>query len=131
MFRRFTIPLILGILLLGLTACSGAGNTINVTTTDFQFEPTTWSVSAGKPVKLTMTNKGALEHEWVLLKKGTAVTVPFDADDEAKVFWESEVQPGQTKTETFTAPGEPGTYTVVCGTPAHIEQGMVATLEVK
>lgn len=131
MLRRITVPLVLGVLLLGLAACSGAGTTINVTTTDFKFEPTTWSVSAGKPVKLNLTNKGALEHEWVLLKKGTAVTVPFDADDEAKVFWEIEAQPGQTKTETFTAPSEPGTYTVVCGTPDHIEQGMVATLEVK
>ena len=131
MFRRFAIPLVLGVLLLGLTACSGAGNTIAVTTTDFHFEPTTWSVAAGKPVELTLTNKGTLEHEWVLLKKDTAVTVPFDADDEAKVFWEVEALPGETKTETFTAPSEPGTYTVVCGTPAHLEQGMQATLVVK
>ncbi len=131
MFRRITIPMIVGALLFVLTACSGAGNTIAVTTTDFQFDPTTWSVSAGKPVKLTLTNKGTLEHEWVLLKKGTAVTVPFDVDDEDKVFWEIEAQPGETKTETFTAPGEPGTYTIVCGTPAHLESGMQATLEVK
>jgi len=65
-----------------------------------------------------------------LLKKGTSVTMPFDDDDEDKVFWEIEAEPGQTKTEAFTAPTEAGTYTVVCGTPAHLEQGMAATLVV-
>ena len=131
MSRILTFPLIVGAILFGLTACGSAGNTIAVTTTDFHFDPTTWTVSAGQPVKLTITNKGANEHEWVLLKKGTAVTQPFDADDEDKVFWEIEAQPGETKTETFTAPSEPGTYTVVCGIPAHLEQGMQATLVVK
>ena len=33
--------------------------------------------------------------------------------------------------KTFTAPSEAGTYKVVCGTPAHLELGMAATLVVK
>ena len=32
-----------------------------------------------------------------------------------KIFWEIEAGPGETKTETFTAPNEAGTYKVVCG----------------
>jgi uncharacterized cupredoxin-like copper-binding protein len=56
--------------------------------------------------------------------------MPFDEDDEDKVFWEIEADPGQTKTESFTVPSEAGTCTVVCGTPAHLEQGMAATLVV-
>ncbi len=42
-----------------------------------------------------------------------------------------EAQPGATKTETFTAPSEPGTYTIVCGISGHLENGMEATLTVK
>ena len=131
MFRRIAFPLIAGALLFGLTACGGNSNTISVTTTDFHFDPQTWTVSAGQEVTVTITNNGANEHEWVLLKPGTSVTQPFDEDDEDKVFWEIEAQPGETKTETFTAPSEAGTYTVVCGIPAHLEQGMEATLVVK
>ena len=56
---------------------------------------------------------------------------PFDDDDEEKVFWEIEAGPGGTKTETFTAPSEAGTYAIVCGTPAHLEHGMSGTLIVK
>jgi hypothetical protein len=39
-----------------------------------------------------------------------SVTPPFGEQDENKVFWEIEVEPGATKTETFTAPKAAGTY---------------------
>ncbi|OGO73223.1 MAG: hypothetical protein A2Z49_13080, partial [Chloroflexi bacterium RBG_19FT_COMBO_56_12] len=116
MFRRIFIFLFLAASILGLVACSGSSK-ISVTTTESKFDPLTWTVKAGKPVTITITNNGALDHEWVLIKQGQDVTVPFDADDEDKVFWEIEAGPGETKTETFTAPSEAGTYKVVCGTP--------------
>jgi len=127
MFRRI-YPIIAGALLFVLAACGGKNNTISVTTTDFKFKPQGWTVPAGEEVTLTIKNEGALEHEWALLKIGTTITMPFDEDDEDKVFWEIEVQPGETKSATFTAPSEAGTYTVVYGTPGHLEQDMEGTL---
>ena len=115
-----------------LAACGPGGpEKISVTTTDFMFEPTSWTVSAGQPVEITMKNDGVLGHEWVILKKDMQVTIPFDADDEEKVYWEIEAAAGETKTATFTAPSAAGTYTVVCVIPAHMEQGMTGTLIVK
>jgi plastocyanin len=131
MFRKMFTLLALTAGLLLLAACASGPEKISVTTTDFTFDPTSWTVSAGKEVELTLVNNGTLEHEWVIVKNGMEVTVPFDDDDEEKVFWEMEALPGETKTETFTAPSEPGTYDIVCGTPSHIEQGMVGTLTVK
>lgn len=131
MFQKMFTLLALTVGLLLLAACASGPEKISVTTTEFKFEPMTWTVSAGKEVELTIKNDGSLEHEWVLIKKGQEVTLPFDADDEDKVFWEMEAAPGETKTETFTAPSEPGTYNIVCGTPAHLEQGMKGTLTVK
>ena len=130
MFKRIIIGLTLAASILGLVACSGS-STISVTMTDTKFEPLTWNVKAGKEVTITITNNGALDHEWVLVKQGQDVTVPFDADDEDKVIWEIEAHPGETKTETFTAPSEAGTYKIVCGTAGHIELGMVGSLVVK
>lgn len=132
MLRKLFFVLGIAAGLLVLAACGSSGpEKISVTTTDFKFDPMTWTVSAGNEVELTIKNEGALEHEWVLIKKGMEVTMPFDADDEDKVFWEMEAAPGETKTETFTAPSEPGTYTIVCGTAGHLEQGMQGTLTVK
>jgi len=132
MFRKLVFLSILTIGVLILSACGASGPVkISVTTTEFKFEPTSWTVSAGKQAELTIKNDGTLIHEWVIIKKGMEVTIPFDDDDEEKVFWEMEAEPGETKTETFTAPSEAGTYTIVCGTPAHLEQGMAGTLIVK
>jgi plastocyanin len=115
-----------------LAGCGPSGpEKISVTTTEFMFDPMSWTVSAGKQVELTIKNDGVLDHEWVIIKKGMEVTIPFDSDDEEKVYWEMEATSGETKTETFTAPAEAGTYTIVCGTPAHLEQGMTGTLTVK
>jgi plastocyanin len=131
----FHKTIVLSIFIIGamlLAACGPGGpEKISVTTTDFKFDPASWTVTAGDQVELTLKNDGALEHEWVIIKKGLQVTIPFDDDDEEKVFWEIEAAPGETKTETFTAPSEAGTYTIVCGTPAHLEQGMTGTLTVK
>jgi nitrite reductase (NO-forming) len=129
-FKGVNLLLTLTVVTLALAACGG-GNNIEVTATDFKYDPTTWTVSAGQTVTITLINKGANLHEWVLIKQGESVTQPFDDDDEDKVFWEIEAEAGETKTETFTAPSEPGTYTIVCGIPGHIEQGMEATLVVK
>jgi plastocyanin len=117
---------------LALSACSsGTSTTLNITASDYHYDITSWTVPAGKDITLTFANNGSSVHEWVIIKQGETVTVPFNDDDEAKVFWEVEADPGQTKTETFTAPTEPGEYTIVCGTPTHIEQGMTGKLIVK
>lgn len=115
-----------------LTACGGGGSTINVTITDTGYSPNTFTVKAGEKVTLRATNQGAVEHEFAIMKLGTSVTPPFGDKDEGNIYWElDEIQAGSTKTDSFTAPSEPGQYQVVCGLPGHIEKGMVATLVVK
>ena len=104
---------------------------IEIITTDFQFIPNVWSVNRGEAASLLLSNHGKQEHEWVLLKLGTKVTLPFDADDEAKVFWEIEAGPTIEKKEIFITPLKAGTYDIVCGKPRHIERGMKGTLIVK
>ena len=104
---------------------------LEVITTDFQFIPNTWSIKSGAITSLLLSNHGKQEHEWVLLKLEKKVTLPFDADDEEKVFWEIEAGPAIEKMETFIAPLEAGTYDIVCGKPRHIERGMKGTLIVK
>lgn len=124
------LVLVLSLALL-LTAC-GNKATINVTLSDFTYTPNTFTIPAGATVTLNATNNGAVEHEFAIMKLGTSVTPPFGEKDEGNIFWELDaIEAGTTKSGTFTAPTEPGTYEVICGLEGHIEKGMVASLVVK
>lgn len=129
--KKFLVG-VMFILALTLTACGSNKVTLNVTTTDTGYDSPTYTVPAGQEVTLKMTNNGVLEHEFAILKKGEHVTPPFGAKDEDKILWELDaVAGGTTKSDTFTAPTEPGEYDIICGVPGHIELGMTATLIVK
>jgi len=122
--------------LLGLTlflsACGAGGptTTINITMTDFMFEPKEFTVPAGREITVNATNNGAVLHEFVIFKFGTDAGEKFGDEDEENIFWEVEVGPGQSSTVTFTAPTEPGEYSVTCGIEGHLEAGMNGKLTV-
>ena len=120
------------ILVFSLTACGAKKTTLNVTATDTGYDAATYTVPAGGQVTVNLTNNGAIEHEFAVLKLGQHVDPPFGDKDEDKIFWELDgVEAGTTKSDTFTAPTEPGEYDIICGIPGHIEMGMIATLIVK
>lgn len=129
--RTFATVCVLIMMLMPMAYAENSDTSIRVSATDFQFTPKTWTVGSGQEVSLIFINNGVQEHEWVVLKPGTEVALPFDDDDEHKVFWEIEAGPGVTKKEMFTAPQEPGIYSIVCGKPRHIERGMNGTLMVQ
>lgn len=119
-------------LVMMLAACGGGAKsaTFDVDMNEFAFKPNTYSVPAGVQVTLNLKNSGTLEHNWVLMKAGVQAKTPFDASQEANVYWKQTLAAGESGTYTFTAPAEPGTYQVVCSTPGHLEQGMTGTLTV-
>lgn len=133
MKKIFTGTVLMLALSLLLAACGSSNKaTLNVTATDSGYDTKNYTVPAGAEVTLNMTNNGAVEHEFTILKLGQHVTPPFGEKDEDKILWELDgVQPGSNKSGTFTAPTEPGDYDVICGVPGHIEMGMIATLTVK
>ena len=131
MKKMLTVFSVLVIASLALTACGGnsaPSTSIQADFSDFVFTPNKWTVPAGQEITLTATNSGAVEHEFVIMKFGTTVGDDFGDEDEENIYWEVEVQPGDSTTITFTAPSEPGEYQIVCGTKGHFVAGMVGTL---
>ena len=126
--------LLLAVLLsLTLVSCGGGGgvtDTIDVTMTDFQFQPNQFTVPAGQAIAFHSTNNGAVVHNFVIMKLGTSAGPMFDDEDLPNVYWQVELQPGGSADTSFTAPTEPGDYEVVCRTEGHIASGMVAKLTV-
>lgn len=116
-----------------LSACGGGGSvastSINVTMTDFQFTPNSFTVPAGKEISFTAVNNGGVDHSFVIMKLGHDITTGFTDADQPNVYWEEKTVPiGQTVTDTFTAPSEPGTYQIICAVSGHFEAGMIAKL---
>ena len=89
---------------------------VTVTGTDMAFSPTTIEVQAGQPVKLTLKNSGAIEHNWQAKVGNETVLV--------------QARPGQSASKTFT-PRETGSYPFICSIVGHEMAGMRGTLVVK
>jgi plastocyanin len=113
---------IVALMAIALVACGGgssssssvSGANISVTMTEFKFDPMNVTVAPGQTVNLTLTNKGSIDHTWIVV--GT--TIKFT------------VAAGKTTTQTFTAPAA-GTYVIDCDIAGHKEAGMVGQLIVK
>lgn len=118
------------VILIILTACGPKTANLRIDMSDFMFSPDHWSVPAGAQVSLTLNNKGALDHTWIIMKKGATAAAPFGADQQDNILWQAKVEAGQNQIFSFDAPAEPGDYEVICGEPAHLEQGMKGTLTV-
>ena len=130
--QRIVLVTLLGVLIIALlAACSGGtvggtkapansgSKTINVTATEFKFAPNNFAGSPGQKITFNMTNKGTVEHTFVVLS-------PDGSQELAKLS----TQPGETKSLDFT-PKDAGTYPIDCNIAGHKEAGMTGELVVK
>lgn len=130
---HFSLFLILLLSTLLLTACGGGGESasLKVDMVEFMFEPKTFTVPAGQEITLELVNKGAIEHDFVILKKGVKAEGNFDhnanLDD---ILFEARLDPGKSGTFTFII-DEAGEYQVICSIPGHLAAGMAGKLVVK
>lgn len=117
---------------------------------DFSFDPSVLRVSAGQEITITFTNEASVEHTFNILRAGEELDHLLgdasqgetdehdDGDDHSEeelheqVMLEMhEIKPGDSATNTFTAPSEPGDYVIFCSLPGHADAGMVGTLTVE
>ncbi len=120
-----TLVLLVGGIL--LAACGGGGGGTGggagliVEMGDLYFKPNTLTAKPGQTLEITLDNRGALEHNFVL----------YDTDGQRVLFEKEAIQPGQKVNISFKAPEKPGTYPFACTVPGHKEGGMVGTLTVQ
>lgn len=126
--------LVLTVLLLAALILSGCAKNydteLTVDMVEFMFTPAEYTIPAGQEITLNLSNSGAVEHEFVIMKFGQTVSIPFGDDDEGNIYWEVEVEPGGSETVTFTAPSDLGEYQIICGTAGHAENNMIGKMTV-
>jgi uncharacterized cupredoxin-like copper-binding protein len=130
---------VVAVVALGLVACGGddgAATEISADMSEFAFDPESWVIAAGEEITIDLRNNGSIEHEWVLLRPGVSITSEDELPDTEEelladfVYWEDEVEPGGSKTSTFTAPAA-GTYQVICAIAGHLNAGMEGQIVVE
>jgi uncharacterized cupredoxin-like copper-binding protein len=124
------LVLLVMILALALSACakSGPSTKISFTMTDFAFNPNEFTIPAGENITIKVTHNGTMEHSFIVMKYGKDAGEVFDEADKTNVYWEVDLQPGDSETLLFKAPDIPGTYQIICGMPGHLQSGMIGTL---
>ena len=91
---------------------------IKLTVTAAGFSPSSFTVSAGKAVTVSLTS-------------GDEQTHVFRFDDASLNAVAIGVGPGQTRVISFNAPAQAGTYTFHCDVPGHTARGETGSMTVR
>ncbi|MBC8195571.1 MAG: cupredoxin domain-containing protein [Acidimicrobiia bacterium] len=139
--RKITAVALAAAVTLPLAACGGGGgssdtaaapsssSSVSVEGTEFKFAPADMSVKAGQPVTVTFDNKGAVDHEWVVLTEGAQIKDEADFDESMVLERISSIPAGTSTTQTFTI-DKAGRYQIICALPGHFSAGMKGILTV-
>lgn len=92
---------------------------IEVVAENMRYNPSQIRVQPGQQVRIVLVNRGQEEHN-----------IEFELPDGEQELAQN-VQPGNRGTLEFTAPTQPGTYTVYCPVENHREKGMTGELIVE
>ena len=114
---------------------------LELTATDIAFDTTRLEVMAGQPVRLTLNNEGALEHDFSIMEMPLMGNVMSDEMEEempghdmSSMAVEPEIHVAAAMNSSNTiefTPSEPGEYTYFCTVAGHKEAGMMGTLVVQ
>lgn len=99
------------------------------------FSPTSFTVKAGEPIKLTFKNPDVVPHNWALIRPGTLATVGnlanklvAEADASTRhyipktedvIVYVDVTEPGNSFSISFKAPTAKGKYPYLCTFPGH------------
>ena len=111
-----------------LSSCSGASRAIDLTSSDYHFDPDTFTIPAGQEITVNIDNEGFVSHQFVIFRLGTDAGSKIGPEDQENIYWRFEVAPGHSDSSTFIAPSEPGEYFITCGIFGHLEAGMSGSL---
>ncbi len=99
---------------------------------EFTFRPATIRLTAGRPIRLVLVNRGQIAHQFeTVYLRGLSVRIVSNSMYlEAPELDLIRLDPGGTARLEFL-PGKKGRYVFACTIEGHREAGMVGVLEVR
>ena len=142
MQRRILLGVALGVLAgvlvgalagCGYTSSSSTGKTdVHVNLSEFHIDSSITTFSQGVPYHLVVTNKGRVDHEFMILPPNMG-GMSMEQMHSMALMHIDQVAPGQTKTidYTFRQPAPAGTLEMACYLNGHYEAGMKLPITIK
>ena len=102
----------------GSSPAPAGGRIIAIDAAEFAYTPNKFDAKVGEKLTLKVTNKGTLDHSFVI------------AGADGTVISRVDVKLGSLASLDFT-PSQAGTYQFYCDVPGHKESGMTGTINVQ
>ncbi len=107
-------------LMAGFSSVAAQSQTITISETEFKLTPDTFTVQAGVPVQVTVTDNGQVQHN---------LKFELPSKNIEKTLFDTNLNPGETRTAQFTFT-EAGDWEVLCPVDDHASAGMKGTVHV-
>lgn len=104
----------------------GAATEASVSAAEFAFDPADIDLVAGTEATVTLTNDGAVEHNWTVLNAGEEISAESDFDESMALGAVDNTAVGESNSVALTL--EAGDYQVICTVPGHFDAGMQGTV---
>lgn len=145
--KKIILLLLVVLTAFGLGACAGETEPtplpmahLHLVATDIAYDLDSFEVTVGQPVKVTLQNQGALEHDFSIMEIPHSGEVMAEemhdgesGHDMSNMEMDPEVHvaagPGGSHSVEFT-PSQAGEYVYFCTVPGHKDAGMAGTLMV-
>jgi uncharacterized cupredoxin-like copper-binding protein len=113
-------------------AASSKTRKVTLSAKEYRFSKSHLTTTAHR-LRVTLDNKGAKEHEFVVIRTKRKVdALPIkhnEASEHGSVGEIDDVKAGASKSHTFKL--KPGRYVFICNVEGHYKRGMYGTLTVK
>jgi uncharacterized cupredoxin-like copper-binding protein len=107
-----------------LALASGGAKSMNIAESEWGITGVPSVIKAGTPLRVTVTNKGGVQHELVLENGGCIKQCAIKLRGHNAEL--ENIAPGASKSAVWTIV-KPGTYTFTCRKPGHWKAGMRKT----
>ena len=101
-------------------ARAAAPQSITISEVEFKLTPNTFTVEAGQPVQVTVTNNGTIQHN---------LAFQLPSKNIEKTLFATNLNPGETRMVEFTFT-DAGDWVVFCPIPGHEAAGMKGVVHV-
>ena len=110
----------------GGAASGGPTDQLQISATEFAFDPADAEVFADQEATVNLVNDGSVDHNWTVLEAGTTIASESEFDESMVLAAVGDAAAGESVEGSVTL--ESGEYQFICTISGHFDAGMQGTV---